>query len=177
VLDFGTSVVAEGKVRVHHLDGNRPVPEGWLLDARGRPTTDPSVLYKAPPGSILPMGGAQSYKGFGLALMLDLLAGGLTGGRTSYPGAPPAKGNNVVFLVIDPAAFRGGALLPSEATALSRYVKGCPRAEGCTEIRLPGDPERAALQTRLAEGIPLPDGHWNRLVAVASLLNVPPPAL
>ena len=55
VLDFGTSVVAEGKVRVYNIN-KRPVPEGWLLDAEGRPTTDPSVLYNPPLGSILPMG-------------------------------------------------------------------------------------------------------------------------
>ena len=69
VLDFGTSVAAEGKVRVHYFNGKKPVPEGWLLDHAGQPTTDPSVLYEAPTGSILPMGGSQAYKGFGLALV------------------------------------------------------------------------------------------------------------
>ncbi|MBX6316517.1 MAG: Ldh family oxidoreductase, partial [Isosphaeraceae bacterium] len=102
VLDFGTSVVAEGKVRVHYLNGKTPVPEGWLLDHRGQPTTDPSVLYEPPFGSILPMGGSQAYKGFGLGLVLDMLAGGLTGGRTGYEGSPPPKGNCVVFLALDP---------------------------------------------------------------------------
>src|SRR6185437_8017169 len=106
ILDFGTSVVAEGKVRVHHIN-KTPVPEGWLLDSEGRPTTDPSVLYNPPLGSILPMGGAQAYKGFGLGLVLDMLAGGLTGGRSSHPGAPPARGNNVVFLALDPGRFAG----------------------------------------------------------------------
>jgi uncharacterized oxidoreductase len=106
VLDFGTSVVAEGKVRVHHIN-QRPVPDGWLLDHQGRPTNDPAVLYEPPLGSILPMGGAQSYKGFGLALVLDLLAGGLSGGRSSHPGAPPARGNNVLFLALDPRQHRG----------------------------------------------------------------------
>ena len=72
VLDFGTSVVAEGKVRVYHIN-KKPVPDGWLLDPNGLPTTDPSVLYNPPLGSILPMGGAQAYKGFGLSLVLDML--------------------------------------------------------------------------------------------------------
>ena len=107
VLDFGTSVVAEGKVRVYHLDDNAPVPNGWLLDARGVPTTDPSVLYQPPLGSILPMGGAQAYKGFGLGLVLDTLAAGLSGGRTCHPGAPKAKGNNVLFLLMAPELFAG----------------------------------------------------------------------
>src|SRR5688500_12534598 len=87
VLDFGTSVVAEGKVRVHFQKGE-PVPDGWLVDHAGRPTTDPAVLYTDPRGSILPFGGPQSYKGFGLGLVLDLLAGGLSGGRCSHPEAP-----------------------------------------------------------------------------------------
>src|SRR5690606_30515818 len=106
VLDFGTSVVAEGKVRVYHIN-KQPVPEGWLLDSAGQPTTDPSTLYGTPPGTILPMGGSQSYKGFGLALVLDMLAGGLTAGRTAYEGAPPSRGNNLVVLALDPAQFAG----------------------------------------------------------------------
>ncbi|HEY8505072.1 MAG TPA: Ldh family oxidoreductase, partial [Gemmataceae bacterium] len=65
VLDIGTSVCAEGKVRVAFQKGE-PVPPGWLLDAAGRPTTDPGVLYNEPRGTILPIGGAQAYKGFGL---------------------------------------------------------------------------------------------------------------
>src|SRR5262249_51294867 len=65
VLDIGTSVCAEGKVRVA-FNKSKPVPEGWLLDERGRPTTDPGVLYREPRGSILPLGGPQAYKGFGI---------------------------------------------------------------------------------------------------------------
>src|SRR5262249_47476141 len=94
VLDFGTSVVAEGKVRVHYISG-RAVPDGWLIDHRGVPTNAPRVLYEPPLGGIRPMGGEQSYKGFGLALVLDMLAGGLGGGHMSSPGAPPAKGNSL----------------------------------------------------------------------------------
>ncbi len=74
VADFGTSVVAEGKVRGYYIS-KRPVPDGWLLDHRGAPTTDPAVLYEPPLGTILPLGGAQAYKGFALSLILDLWAG------------------------------------------------------------------------------------------------------
>ena len=88
VLDFKTSVVAEGKVRVSSLNGKRPVPEGWLLDPQGQPTTHPAVLYESPFGSILPMGGSQAYKGFGLGL--DMLSGGLTGGPVQPP-RPPSR--------------------------------------------------------------------------------------
>jgi uncharacterized oxidoreductase len=177
VLDFGTSVVAEGKVRSYYANDKAPVPEGWLLDPEGRPTTDPSVLYEPPLGSIRPMGGAQSYKGFGLGLVLDMLAGGLTGGRSSHEGAPPAKGNNVVFLLLDPDLFAGRDALLREATSVAQYVLDCPRAEGVESILLPGDPERRTLEDRSARGIPLPDGHWARLVAVAESLGVALPAV
>ncbi len=175
VLDFGTSVVAEGKVRVYYLNGKTPVPEGWLLDHEGKPTTDPSVLYEPPTGSIRPMGGSQSYKGFGLALVLDMLAGGLSGGRTAFEGAPPARGNNVLFLALEPALFAGRETLIREASQLASYVRGTPRAEGVEAILLPGDPERRALEQRQREGIPLPEGHWARLTELAERLGVTPP--
>ncbi len=79
VIDFGTSAAAEGKVRAQ-FQKKQPTPEGWLIDHTGQPTTDPSVLYAEPRGSIVPFGGAQAYKGFGLGLLLDLLCGGLSGG-------------------------------------------------------------------------------------------------
>ncbi len=167
VLDFGTSVVAEGKVRVHQIN-KTPVPEGWLLDPEGRPTTDASVLYTPPLGSILPMGGAQAYKGFGLALVLDMLSGGLTGGRTSHPGAPPARGNNVVFIALDPEHFAGRAALTRESSGLVDYVRATPLAPGVAGITLPGDPERRTLAARSRDGIPLEPAHWEKLVELAA---------
>lgn len=175
VLDFGTSVAAEGKARVYYINGKKPVPEGWLLDSEGRPTTDPSVLYEPPLGSILPMGGTQAYKGFGLGLVLDILSGGLSGGRTSHAGAPAAKGNNILFLALDPAKFTGTEPLLKEASQLCEYVRCCPRAKGVDTIMLPGDPERAVLAKRTAGGIPLEDAHWARLTELAGRLSVAVP--
>jgi uncharacterized oxidoreductase len=172
VLDFGTSVVAEGKVRVHYLNGKARVPEGWLLDSHGTPTTDSRVLYEPPLGSILPMGGAQAYKGFGLAMLLDVLSGGLSGGRTSYPSAPMARGNNVVFLLLDPRLFAGREHLVAEASGLANYIRTCTRSEECTGIVLPGDPEKSLLKERQTHGIPIADGHWNLLCALATRFGV-----
>jgi len=175
VLDFGTSAVAEGKVRQHYQK-REPVPEGWLLDAAGRPTTDPAVLYEDPRGTILPFGGSQAYKGFGLGLLLDLLAGGLSGGRCSHPEAPAAGvGNAVLFVLFDPAWFGGADHFLRETTALAGYVRGCPTAPGVERITLPGDPERAARERRAAEGIPVPDGTWALLAGEAAALGVPLP--
>jgi uncharacterized oxidoreductase len=175
VLDFGTSVVAEGKVRVHYFNGKKPVPDGWLLDASGQPTNDPSVLYEPPLGSILPMGGPQAYKGFGLSLILDMLAGGLTGGHSCHPNPPIAKGNNVVFLLLDPAHFAGIDALLGESSGVADFVRSTPRAPGVDAILLPGDPERIALERRTASGIPIEPGHWTKLVEIATALGVAPP--
>src|SRR5262249_9754799 len=174
VLDFGTSVVAEGKVRVYHIN-KRPVPEGWLLDPQGRPTCDPSVLYTQPVGSLLPMGGRQEYKAFGLSLVLDMLAGGLTGGRSSHKAAAAAKGNNVVFLVLDPERFAGRDALLRESSQLADYVRETPRAAGVDSILLPGDPERKTMAARTASGIPLEDAHWAKLTELAAELGLTPP--
>jgi uncharacterized oxidoreductase len=174
VLDFGTSVVAEGKVRVHYIN-RTPVPEGWLLDAEGRPTADPAVLYEPPLGSIRPMGGGQSFKGFGLGLLIDVLSSGLAGGRCAHPGSGPARGNNVFFLLLDPDLFAGRDDLVREASGLVRYVRETPRAPGVEAITLPGDPERATLARRAAHGVPLEDAHWQKLVELARRLGTPVP--
>ena len=175
VLDFGTSVAAEGKVRSYFQKGE-PTPEGWLLDAAGQPTTDPAVLYTDPRGTILPFGGVQTYKGFGLGLLLDLLAGGLSGGRSSHPEAPLAGvGNTAVFTLFDPAAFGGVDHFLKETTGLTGFVRGCPPADPAKPITLPGDPERLTKEDRLRTGIAIPDGTWALLRTTADELGVAVP--
>ena len=153
VLDFGTSVVAEGKVRVHHIN-KKPVPEGWLLDPEGRPTTDPSVLYNPPLGSILPMGGAQAYKGFGLALVLDMLSGGLTGGRASHPARRRRGATTSSSSPSTPTSSPAATPWSASRPRLVDYVRATPRAPGVDAITLPGDPERRTLATRSRRGHP-----------------------
>jgi uncharacterized oxidoreductase len=176
ILDFGTSATAEGKVRVKRIAGEK-VPAGWILDADGNPTTDPNLLYGDPPGTILPMGGDQAYKGFGLAFMIEMLAGGLSGGRCSHPGAPLAVGNDVLFLVLAPEHLGGSRHLESQIAALEPFVRGTARRPGVDKITLPGDPERGLLAERMKNGIPLDDGNWAELVKLAGNLEVPVPAV
>ncbi|MCZ2340994.1 MAG: Ldh family oxidoreductase [Bacteroidales bacterium] len=172
VLDFGTSAAAEGKVRSYFQKGE-PTPEGWLLDSAGKPTTDPSVLYKDPRGTILPFGGPQMYKGFGLGLLLDMLAGGLSGGSSSHPDAPLAGvGNTAVFTLFDPARFGGIDHFMQETTRLAAFVRGCPPADPTKPITLPGDPERLTKEARLRDGIVIPDGTWELLRKCAEELGV-----
>ncbi len=176
ILDFGTSATAEGKVRVKKIAG-QSVPLGWILDADGNPTTDPNKLYDNPQGSILPMGGDQAYKGFGLAFMIEMLAGGLSGGQCSHPGAPPPVGNDVLFLVFDPNLFGGMQHLSSQIDVLESFVRNTPRRDGVDKITLPGDPERQILAQREAQGIPLDDGNWQELTKLAATLEVAVPGL
>jgi uncharacterized oxidoreductase len=172
ILDIGTSVVAEGKVRVVFNKG-MAAPEGWLLDEHGRPTTDPGVLYREPRGSILPLGGTQSgYKGFGLGMLLDAFAGALSGAHCSHPDQPPRSANAVFFLVLDTERFAGREHFLREVQAMSEAVRTCPRVEGVSEITLPGDPERRSRKRRQETGIPLDDGTWKQLSELAAQLQV-----
>jgi hydroxycarboxylate dehydrogenase B len=175
ILDIGTSVVAEGKVRVAFNKGV-PAPDGWLIDAHGQPTTDPGVLYREPRGSILPLGGTQSgYKGFGLGLLLDTFAGALSGAECSHPDVPARSANAVFFLVLDVDQFAGRDHFLRQVTLLSEAVRNCPRAPGVAEITLPGDPERREKKKRQASGITLDEATWKQLVEAAERLHVKPP--
>jgi len=175
VLDIGTSAAAEGKVRVSFQKGEK-VPDGWLVDNRGQPTNDPGSLYQDPPGTILPFGGPQAYKGFGLGLLLDALAGGLSGGMCSRPEAPMAGlGNSVVMILIDINQFGGSEHFLKESGNLAAFVRSSPTAAGVQSITLPGDPERQNKQKRLADGIAISDGTWAILTKLADELKVTPP--
>jgi uncharacterized oxidoreductase len=171
ILDIGTSVVAEGKVRVLYNKGQK-APDGWLLDNQGKPTNDPSVLYREPPGTILPLGGAQAYKGFGISLLLDMFTGGLSGAPCSTPGAPNLTANAVLFIVLDVNQFAGSAHFLREVTNLAANIRTCPKANHDQEITLPGDPERREKAKRLRDGISLDERTWGQLVGLARELGV-----
>jgi uncharacterized oxidoreductase len=160
-------------VRVKWI-AKEPVPEGWLIDPLGRPTTDPATLYSEPRGAILPFGGPQMYKGFGLGLMVDILCGALSGGLVSREKPQSPLGNCVFMLVLDPAHFGGAEHFAAEVAQLAEFVRDCPRCEGVEEITLPGDPERRTRRQRAA-GIPIDDENWQKLVDLALRLNISPP--
>lgn len=175
VLDIGTSATAEGKVRVRRI-GGQLCPDGWLLDCEGRPTNDPNSLYADPPGTIRPMGGDQAYKGFGLALMIEIFAGALSHGVCAREKPVNQLGNCVYLQLIDPAHLGGTAHFATQVEELTAFVRGCPTVEGVREIQLPGDPERRLRKERLAAGITLDDGNWAQLVKLADELAVATPA-
>src|SRR2546423_1027737 len=98
MLDMTTSVVAEGKIRLA-INQGKSVPEGWIIDPEGNPTTDPNAFKADPPGAILPLGGpAGAHKGFGLGIMVDLLAGTLSGAGCS--GGERVMQSNALLLTV-----------------------------------------------------------------------------
>lgn len=175
VLDISTSAVANGKLKVARLL-NKPVPLGWIQDANGEPTTDPNVMLADPPGALLPFGGDQAYKGFGLGLLFDILIGGLSGGLC--PPAPEGtqEWNNVLLVAWDPARCAGREHFLAEADKLIAAVRGTPTRPGVDSIQLPGDRSAETRARRLKSGIPLDGEHWETLAKIAGKLGVLTPS-
>lgn len=171
VLDFATSTIAEGKLKVARAKGE-PVPEGCFVDGGGALATDPEAYYADPPGALLPFG---EHKGFALSLFADLLAGALSGAGCSKGEARIANAMLAVFL--DPAALAGEAFFLGEAGALAARVKACPPRQGFDEVLLPGEPEERAFAVRARDGVPIEDATWARLVEIGRARGVAAPAV
>jgi uncharacterized oxidoreductase len=171
VADISTSVAPEGKIRVRRNTG-QPLPEGWALDAAGRPTTDPVGFYGPPRGGILPLGGAMGHKGFALGLLVEVLGSALAG---VSPTDPATVGNGVCFLLVDPAAFCPIERFKQLTDELVRYVKSSAPAPGFEEVLVPGELEIRALRRRRIEGLTVDAVTWQGLLEHAARLGVPPP--
>jgi uncharacterized oxidoreductase len=169
VLDFATSLVALGKVRVA-MNRGEEAPEGVLLDAGGRPTRDPTVMFGEPRGAILSFG---LHKGYGLALLCELLGGALTGGGTiaTVPHERDRITNNMLSLLFDPAQLPGAEVFESEIAAAIDHVKGSPPAEPGLPVLVAGEPENAWRVRRLAEGIPVEPATWEQLREAAATVG------
>ncbi|HEX9242268.1 MAG TPA: malate/lactate/ureidoglycolate dehydrogenase [Anaeromyxobacter sp.] len=170
LLDFATSRVALGKVREARARGDR-VPEGCIIDAQGRATTDPAALLDPPKGALLPFG---EHKGSGLALVCELLAGALTGGGilSRVPYQELKIGNNMLSILLDPARFPGGAGLARDVADTTEWLKAAPPADPSLPVLVAGEPEAASRAARLALGIPVAAGTWEDLVSQAGKLGV-----
>ena len=169
-MDITTSVVAEGKVRVYKNAG-KPVPEGWLIDNQGHPTTDPNDLYTDPRGAILPFGGAVGHKGFALGIMVDILSGALSGGGCSYSNTC-RLGNAMYFHVIDIEKFVPPEEFLGQVAILERHVKASPPAPGFQAVIMPGEPEFAQEARRRREGISIDEETWRQFAECARGLGV-----
>ena len=174
VLDISTSAVANGKLRIARIE-HRPVPPGWIQDAEGNPTIDPNIMLADPPGTLLPFGGDQAYKGFGLGLMFDILSAGLAGGFCPPAPAGSQEWNNVLLVAWDPSRCAGAGHFMSQADKLVAAVRGTPCKTGVDRIQLPGDRSAQTRVERSATGIPLAEEVWDQLTHVAAELQVAMP--
>jgi ureidoglycolate dehydrogenase (NAD+) len=170
-LDMATSAIPYNRV-VNYRRENRPLQPGWALDLRGRPTLDAHAV-----GCLLPLAG---YKGYGLALMIDLLCGPLNGMPFGphipemYARLTRRRRLGSFFIVLDPRRFAGGARLPAVAARMAREARAQPRLAGVKEILVAGDPEYRSAQRR-AKGIPIEAGLWREFCSWSERLGVAPP--
>ena len=170
LMDFTASVSAEGKVRVAKNRGKK-LPEGFIIDADGNPSTDPNDLYGPPMGSLLPMGGVVGHKGYALGFMIEILAGILSGAGPSRKD-PGRFGNAVFMAVIDLEAFVSRDVFDRQIADFIEYVKSCPKAPGFEEILFPGEIEHREKEKRLKDGIDIDDETWKQISATAESVGV-----
>ena len=177
VLDMATSTVAIGKLSIA-LRWGKPIPPGWALDAKGQATTDPALAHETrlltPLGATRELGG---HKGYGLAVMVDILSGVLAGAafadvRRRDPD--PARSDvGHFFGAIEIARFRELGAFKADMDDLLQTLKDSPKAEGQERIYVAGEPEWECEQRRRRDGIPLAPGLARQLREVAAETAVP----
>jgi len=168
LLDFATSRIAMGKVRVAFNKGEQVGPD-TLLDAHGEPTNDPGALFAEPGGAILPFGG---HKGYGMAVVCEILGGALAGGVTLH-GRPSGRSiiNNMLTFIVDPGRLGTAERLAQEAMAFADWVRASPPMQGVDRVRLAGDPEREWRRARAA-AVPIDTTTWQQIVAAVAQLGL-----
>ena len=170
-IDMATSAIAIGKVRLAWLGGDS-CPVGSLQDHKGAPTNDPATMFEDPKGAMLPFGGAQSYKAFGLSMMIDLLCAGLSGGF-----APPAPKeaeatNNIVVSVWNPAFFAGLDHMQEQAALYCDFIRQSTPIDPRSPVRLPGDRAKDTYKQQAQKGITLDAGTIKTLAKSAALYDI-----
>lgn len=168
LLDFATSAVAVGKIRVAY-NRKGPAPAGTLIDHEGKPTTNPAVMYEEPMGALLT---AAGHKGYALAMVCDLLGSALFGGNTPLPSRLriPGAYNNTLAIVFDPARFGAGEHFEQEARAFIDYVQSASRTDANAPIEIPGDAERRYRRER-AQALPIDTGTLKTMDDAAQMIN------
>jgi len=177
ILDFATSRIAEGKALIA-LKGGLSPPDNSLVNDRGQFTSDPQALYgdvkdgevpnpRAGSGALVAMG---DHKGSGLAIACELLAGALTGSGASGPGEGPYNG--MLSFYVNPKAIDDGHDFAPAVADYIDFVRSAKPVSGVAEVKIPGDPERAARAERAKTGVPLPIPAWQSLQDAAREFGV-----
>jgi L-lactate dehydrogenase len=174
MIDISASVTTNG-MTARLRDSGELGRHAWWLDARGSPTRDPSVLFSNPPGTILPLGGLDSgHKGYGLALLVEALTGGLAG----HGRADPAEGwgATVHVQLFDPAAFAGLDAFRRQTEHIARACRQSPAQPGGPPVRLPGERGLARKREQLERGVALHPAIMPALTARATQAGIKAPA-
>ena len=165
LMDFATSVVAEGKVRIKYFRGEK-VPLGWIIDKEGNPTENPGDLYEG--GALLTFG---RHKGYALSLLVDILGGALTGaGCTS--GEEYERGNGTFMLAINVEGFVSYGKFLEKVDELLLKIKDTPPMPGVERVWIPGEPEFETMEVRRAKGITITEKTWQNLSTLARELGL-----
>jgi uncharacterized oxidoreductase len=172
ILDFATSVIAQGKTRVAHNKGEK-VPTEHLIDHEGKPTQDPRYSVIEPFGAILTFG---AHKGYGMAVLCELLGGALAAGMAQHTSDTSKKRvlNGMLTVLIDPAKIADMAAYEREALAFVDWVTASPPRAGFDRVRLAGEPEREARARRMQSGVPVDATTWQEILNAAGKLGVDP---
>jgi uncharacterized oxidoreductase len=165
ILDVTTSTVAEGKLFVAINKGEQ-VPAGWIIDKGGKATTDPKDFYDG--GALLTVG---AHKGSGLSIVVDLLAGALSTGKSSDPDDTVLR-NNMLSIYIAPAVYDREGEIAREIARFVAWVKASPPAVPGQPVLMPGEVERSTRARRAVEGIALDDKTWADLLAAAESVGI-----
>ena len=165
IVDVTTSMVAEGKLFVASNKGEQ-VPPGWIIDKRGQPTTDPAAFYDG--GALLTVG---AHKGSGLSIIVDLLAGAISTGRSSDPGDKVLR-NNMLSIYIAPEVYDSGGSVAREAARFVEWVRASPPATPGQPVLMPGELERTTRAKRVVEGVAIDDKTWTDILAAAATVGI-----
>lgn len=178
ILDFATSMAAEGKCLVASY-GGAPLPEGALVTPQGEASNEPFEIY----GDTARGDGARDYrqgkgairafgehKGSGLALICELLGGSLTGTGATREGT--LFSNGMFSLFVDPARFDASDFFDADVKRYVDFVAAAKPAPGVARVLVPGEPERIARAERLANGVPIPQDAWEAIKATARRFGV-----
>ena len=167
-IDMASSAVAAGKINLALARGD-DIPEGWIIDKDGQATTNPAAFKEG--GPLLPLGGTEGYKGYGLSAMIEIFSGILTG--LGHGVEPSGRHNDGCFMaVFKVEAFRSLETFKKEVADFAHYLKNTLPADGFDEVLYPGEIEFKREQERSLNGIEVEDATWSKLHDLAQQYGV-----
>jgi LDH2 family malate/lactate/ureidoglycolate dehydrogenase len=173
LIDVSASITTNGMSGRMKAAGTRG-EHAWWLDAEGRPSDDPAVLFAQPPGTILPLGGLDAgHKGYGLALAIEAMTGGLAGHGRADPSE--GWGATVCVRLTDPQAFAGLDAFARQADWIARACRGSAPRDASRPVRLPGERALARKREQRAQGVALHPSILPALEPFATAHGLPPP--